>query len=410
MTIVKTRKTLKKKSNNIEQLGNVIDKSSKLNNSMEAMNMLYHFFQNNMNSEEFPELLKNTVFFSEEKLGKSGAKVGILNNNLVLKYYNLNNEMKYKVDVKEKCIRVYFPFNELIINTIFSNMKLFLTSAKYNIYNEKYANYLIPVKNIGLYQNYSFLISKKVGIENKGKFYTNLDEIFLNNYIPLLLKNINNQNVLDTFCNFLCDMLKKYFECMKFLNTNLGYINTDLKCQNIFVKKANTKSNILLKEFITNYSPLISDLDKATIEINGLLIMPRPDKTIEKISVKYKNTILSKVYEFRYNCYRNNKLCDRFEPYQYDIILFLYDLYIKLYSKIYIKLNKNNNTKINMEEFYQKFHILNTFVQKTLNINDTEFVSFYTRIDKQVFFKNISTYNLGLHINSMLYYFCKSIK
>lgn len=197
---------------------------------------------------------------------------------------------------------------------------------------------------------------------------------------------------------------------MKFLNTNLGYINTDLKCQNIFVKKANTKSNILLKEFITNYSPLISDLDKATIEINGLLIMPRPDKTIEKISVKYKNTILSKVYEFRYNCYRNNKLCDRFEPYQYDIILFLYDLYIKLYSKIYIKLNKNNNTKINMEEFYQKFHILNTFVQKTLNINDTEFVSFYTRIDKQVFFKNISTYNLGLHINSMLYYFCKSIK
>ena len=75
MTIVKTRKTLKKKSNNIEQLGNVIDKSSKLNNSMEAMNMLYHFFQNNMNSEEFPELLKNTVFFSEEKMGKSGAKV-----------------------------------------------------------------------------------------------------------------------------------------------------------------------------------------------------------------------------------------------------------------------------------------------------------------------------------------------
>ena len=131
------------------------------------------------------------MFFSEEKLGKSGAKVGILNNNLVLKYYNLNNEMKYKVDVKEKCIRVYFPFNELIINTIFSNMKLFLTSAKYNIYKEKYANYLIPVKSIGLYQDYSFLISKKVGITHNDIFYTNLNEILLNNYIPLLLKNIN---------------------------------------------------------------------------------------------------------------------------------------------------------------------------------------------------------------------------
>ena len=400
-------KTLKNKTNNVKKFGNVIDKLSKLKNSKEAIDMLYNFLQNNMYSEEFPELLKNTVFFSEEKLGKSGAKVGILNNNLVLKYYHLDNKIKYKVDVEEKCIRVYFPFNELIINTIFSNMKLFLTNNKYNIYKEKYANYLIPVKNIGLYQDYSFLISKKVGITHNEEFYTNLNEILLNNYIPLLLKNINNQNVLDTFCQFLSNMLKNYFECIKFLNVNLGYINTDMMCQNVFIKKTNTKTNtnILLKDFITNISPLISDLDKSTIEINGLLIMPRPDKIMEK----YKNTKLSKVYEFRYNCYRNNKLCNRFEPYKYDIIIFMYDLYIKLYSKIYLKLNKNNNTKINMEEYYEKFHILNTFVKKTLNINDTEFVSFYNRINQNIFSKKLSTHNLGLHINSMLYYFCKNL-
>ena len=128
-----------------------------------------------MYSPELPQLLKNTIFFSQDKLGKSGAKVGILNNNLVLKYYYLNNKMKYIVDVEVKCIRLYFPFNELIINTIFSNMKLFLTNNKYNIYKEKYANYLIPVKNIGLYQDYSFLISKKVGITHNDIFYTNLN-------------------------------------------------------------------------------------------------------------------------------------------------------------------------------------------------------------------------------------------
>ena len=137
--------------------------------------------------------------------------------------------------------------------------------------------------------------------------------------------------------------------------------------------------------------------------------MPRPDKIMEKILVKYKNTILSKVYQFRYNCYRNNKLCDRFEPYKYDIIIFMYDLYTQFYSKIYLKLNKNNNTKINIEEYYQKFHILNTFVKKTLNINDKEFVSFYSHINKNFFFKNISTYDLAIQINSMLYYFCKNL-
>lgn len=403
------RKTLKNKTNNIKQFGNVIDKSSKLNNSTETINMLYHFLQNNMYSPELPQLLKNTIFFSQDKLGKSGAKVGILNNNLVLKYYYLNNKMKYIVDIKKNCIRIYFPFNELIINTIFSNMKLFLTSAKYNIYKEKYANYLIPVKSIGLYQDYSFLISKKVGITHNEEFYTNLNEILLNNYIPLLLKNINNQEVLDAFCQFLSDMFNNYFECIKFLNINLGYINTDIKCQNVFIKKTKSNTNILLKDFITNITPLISDLDKATVEINGLLIMPRPDKIIEKILVKYKNTILSKVYQFRYNCYRNNKLCDRFESYQYDIIIFLYDLYIKFYIEIYLKLNKNNNTKINIEEYYQKFHILNTFVKKTLNINDKEFISFYNRINRNIISKTLSTHNLGLHINSMLYYFCKNL-
>ena len=73
------------------------------------------------------------------------------------------------------------------------------------------------------------------------------------------------------------------------------------------------------------------------------------------------------------------------------------------------------NSDISIAEPYDvQIDVLGNYVvtmhQFIAYINDTEFVSFYTRIDKQVFFKNISTYNLGLHINSMLYYFCKSIK
>ena len=270
---------------------------------------------------------------------------------------------------------------------------------------QKYSNYLIPIKNVGVYNNNSFMISKKMGIKVKDKFYTNLYELLIDNYIPFILENIDNQKVLDEVCKFLCKIFKGYFECIKFLNKNLGYINTDLKCKNVFIKKSNKDKNVLLKDLITDFTPLISDLDKATIKINDILIMPRPDKYIYQLLLKYDKSILSKVYEFRYNCFRNNKLCDRFESYQFDLIVLLYDLYIIFYKHIYLKIS---NT-VSLEEYYQKFHIFNSFIKKTLNLNNNEFKIFYKRINKNIILKLIKQTILGIHINSMIYHFCKEL-
>jgi len=412
MTIKKVSKknrTLKKSNqNNLKNFASIVNKATKLDNIEETLIYIYGFIQNNMIVKEYPELKKNTKFFGADKLGKSGGQVGILNNNLILKYYNLDESIKYKVDTRDKCIRVYFPFNELIINTVFSNMKIFLSKNKYQVYKKKYSNYLIQIKNVGIYKNNSFMISEKVGIKKQDKFYTNLYDVFKDNYIPFLLENIDNQKVLDEFCKFLCKMFRDYFECFKFLNKNLGYINTDMKFKNVFIKLDKDKDrnkNVLLKDLITDFTPLISDLDKATIKINDILVMPRPDKYVENLLVSYKHTRVSKVYEFRYNCFRNDKLCDRFESYQYDIILLFYDLYIILYQNIYFKI-KN---RVTLEQYYQKFYILNSFVIKTLNLNKDEFKVFYKRINESLILKLISKFDLGLHINAMIYNLCKEL-
>ena len=143
-----------------------------------------------MNNNNYLKLKNKTVFFSSDRLGKSGGQVGILNKLLILKYYKLDENIKYIVDTEKKCIRFYFPFNELIINSVFSNLNLFLMKEKYNIYLKKYKKYLIPIKDIGIYKDESFMISEKVGLKHNNYFYTNLEEILLQNYIPLIFKKL----------------------------------------------------------------------------------------------------------------------------------------------------------------------------------------------------------------------------
>lgn len=399
-------KTKKVKENKVNNLAKFLYTTTLLKDTNKIITLIFSYFETNMNNNNYLKLKNKTVFFGSDRLGKSGGQVGILNKSLILKYYKLDENIKYIVDTEKKCIRFYFPFNELIINSVFSNLNLFLTQEKYNIYLKKYKKYLIPIKDIGIYKDESFMISEKVGIKHKNYFYTNLEEILLQNYIPLILKNFNNQEILDAFQRFFVNILDEYSDCIKFLNKEVGYINTDLKCKNVFIKKIQKSKDLLIKDFITNFIPLISDLDKATIKINDILIMPRPDKKIEKFLVKHKNTRLSKVFELRYNCFRNTKLCDRFKDYQYDLILLFYDIYILLYTKIYNQVNSD----VTLEEFYKKFEILNRFVKKKIKLNNKEFKIFYERINRSFFIKNIKKRKLTLQTNIILFNFCNYLK
>ena len=391
-TITKSKKISikhKMENNNLQNLASLLNQVSKFSDSVEIVGIIFHFLKR-IKNEEFTNLLSKTVFFDKKKLGKSGAKVGIIAKDYILKYYNLDESKKYLVECEDNCIKFYFPFNELIINTILNDF------AK----KQKYKKYFIPIKSIGIYENYSYMISEKVGFKVKGTYYTNLDEILNDNHIPFLLKNISNQKYLDEWCHSLVFILSEYFDCLKYLNAKLGYINTDFKCQNVFIKKTDKKSN---HKFITNYIPLVSDLDKATLKLNNLQIMPRPDKMNEKMFSKYKNTRFSKVFQFRYNCSRNTKLCDRFKPYQFDLLTFFYDLYIILYLKVY------DRKKESLAEFISKFEILNLFVKKRLELDEKEFELFYQRISHSMLLKYVSKFDLALHINAMIYNLCKVI-
>jgi len=400
----KHTKKLTHQSSSIKSLKSIIYKSTKQLNQKDILEQIFSFLKTNVHQPKFDSLYKKTTFFGSDKLGKSGALVGVVKikgKEYVIKMYKLNEKEKYIYAYENKCIKLYYPFNELIINSVFSNMKTFLSHQNYKTYKSKYSQFLIPTKDIGLTNTHSYMINEKIGVTNNNVFYTNLYDILTINFIPNLLKCIKNNDTkkIDMCLINFTTMLEEYFECIQFLNENLGYINSDLKCKNVFIKKNNKKS---LDTFITNFTPLISDLDKATIEINGVLILPRSDKKIEKYLTKRTHK-LSKVYEIRYNCSRNTLLCNRFKPHLYDIITLFFDIYIILYKKIYKKL------KLPVKDYYDYFKILNNLVKKTLNINDEEFTKFYKRIHSSYLLKVKSGIKLSIHINAMLYNFCKSL-
>ena len=378
-------------NNNLNNLTSLLNKFSNNHDSVEFIEALYNFLDS-INNPEINKIIANTSFFGTDKSGKSGSKVGITHNNDILKYYNLGRTI-YVTDHGKKSVKLYNPFNELVINIIFND---FVKK------NKKYKRFFIPIKSIGIYKNISYIISEKVGITVDKVYYTNLHDILTNNHIPFLLKNINEQKYIDEWCRSLVITLSKYFDCMKYLNLKLKYINTDLKCKNVFIKTNNKKSNI---NFITNYIPLVSDLDKATIKLNDITIMSRENSILAKFLVKYNKTRFSKVYEFRHDCKRNLNLCNKFQPHQYDILTLFYDIYIILHINLYLPQKKREK----METFFHKLNLLNIFFRKRLNLDEKQFLSIYKSINKTWFLNYRKDHRLALHINSMLHDLCKII-
>ena len=386
-----------------ELLANFLKITLEMENAKKIQNFIHSFFKNFDDDNDFDELKKNTKFFNPHDLGKSGANVGIIKMNrkkFILKYYKLDNSKKYKNDYSLKCVKFYHPFNELIINSVFSNINLFLPPSKNKIFHNKYKNFFIDVKRIGLNNENSFMITEKIGFYDKKNYYTNLHEIIKNNYCPMLIKHLDNKSIVDNFLGKFVKKLEEYFNCLKFLNNNLGFLHTDFKCKNVFVRKNNNYKNE--HGFILNYTPLISDLDKGTLEINKTKILPMPNYLARTLS-KFKNTRYSKIYEIRNSCKRNTKLCNYFESYQFDIIVLFFDIYSLLFINVYKKLDMDLNT------YTQKLTIFNNFVKKTLNLNQEEFNIFYDRIINKYFIKYYESKTLSIHINSMLFYLCKNL-
>lgn len=358
------------------------------------------------NKNQFRFLLKNSKPFSNK--GVSGAQISLIitkSKSYILKYYTIQNDKSDFVN-SAGCIRLYYPYNELVINTILTNMNHFLTSSKFLLFKKKYESHILKIKDFGIYKKKSFILNDKVGFTKNKQNFTSLDDLLEKNIIPLLKsefgfsdtksnitkKNIkkdklNKQKQIDTIIRTFVNKIDDLFKCMLFLNSNIGYIHSDLNCKNIFIKSEVTKKGKSSKvksypiSLITDYKLLVSDLDKATLKLNNTTILPYPEKISEgSISQTYLGSRFKNVYEMRYQCYRNMRLCNLFESYHFDRFTLLYDIYTKLYIKLYLVLKKSNK-KLTIETYYEKLKILNQFTKKKLNLNSDEFKLFYERIN-----------------------------
>ena len=417
---ISSKKSYKHKQyNNNKNLIKLLQKSTKLKDKQEILDKLYNYFDTIKNKNNFNKLLEKATLFNKDKLGKSGANIGIININntdKILKFYRYKTNTNI-YNYEDNCIKLFFPYNEIILNTVISNLPYFFNNKSSLLENRKknYDKYILKLDYFGLNTNSSYIINNKVGIidNNTKKYYTTLYDLFKNNYLSKLLEafKTNKNELINLFFTFISEMLSDYLECFKLLNKDLNFIHTDLKAANVFIKKVSlskkmiNKYNLLIKNnFIINYIPLISDLDKSTIKINNLLVMPYTNKKKDLMLIK-SNTRFKYIYNYRYNCFRDNSFCYKFKSYHLDRLTLFYDIYIYLYLNIFKKLNN-----ISLKEYYDKITLFNNFVKKMLNINDNEFILFYKRINNSYLLKiSSSTIKLSVHINAMIYNFCNKL-
>lgn len=414
-----SKKTKKYKIFNNSELIKILQNSTKLKNKKETLDKLYEYFDSIKNKNNFNKLLEKATLFNKDKLGKSGANIGIIkinSNDKILKFYRYKTNTNI-YDYNDNCIKLFSPYNEIILNIVISNLSYFFNnkSSLLEYRKKNYDKYILKLDYFGINDNSSFIINEKVGIldEINQKYYTTLYDLFKNNYLSKLLKafKTNKLNIINKFCEFLKELLHDYLKCLQLINKTIDFIHTDLKCKNVFIKnvlldnKFKKKFKLLIDNgFIINIIPLVSDLDKSIIKLNNTNIIVYTINKKERYLSKY-NTRFKYIYNYRYNCFRDNAFCSKFKSYHLDRLTLFYDIYIYLYLNIFKKLNN-----ISLKEYYDKITLFNNFVKKMLNINDNEFILFYKRINNSYLLKiKSSPIKLSVHINAMLYNFCNKL-
>ena len=377
-----TKKILKhvssSKSEKFNDIRNIFYKSNNKNDVIMNINEFYDKYSNN---DKFNNYNKNVVLFSKEVLGKSGALVGVLENNknMVIKTYFYDSNKK-KISVPSKapsCIIINNNLNEILIHLVIKNIKNLVNISVSEIatikkhtneindfcISDKGSSIIAPLIGFNLSKfgnNYDQLVGNplettfakldeimrlahtdKIAPEvftsnfKYIRYITNFRELFVINHLPILdklmkSKNITDHNIISLYDKFMSTIVESYLNTIKILQKHIKYINTDVKLTNTFVKyhKCKCPEFTKLKEhgFIIDFVLILSDLEKSTYEINGYKIITYP---------RYPSKILlynilgqGLMYEARYNCTpKFNKLCPQLSIYDFDILLFVIDLY-----------------------------------------------------------------------------------
>ena len=117
------------KYSSITTFAKIIKKSLLLPDQKNTLELIFNYLIKIQDNIDFKKLEHHITLFNKKDIGKSGAKVGAININnktYIIKYYSIAQNKKFKYDFDKKCIRLYFPINEIIINTIFKNIYKFM--------------------------------------------------------------------------------------------------------------------------------------------------------------------------------------------------------------------------------------------------------------------------------------------
>lgn len=411
-----TKKTTNKNKINNKIYDNIYNKkqtNDKNEKNIDTINFILEL-KNKFENNVFDDNLLNTIdFFDKKKMGKSGGKIGLINYKNDTKLIKIYKKSKNTFFIKKikNCIYLNFDFNELLISYLLNNLKLVLNKKDFETFkNKKYKKHIVKNYLCKINRKNIFVINELLGINYNGKFYTNLYEVLVYNYIPyvnLLLKN-NNQNELNKFLKNFCKLLNPWFNVQMFLNEKLSLINTDIKLENIFIRKLNSNKNT---KYIKNITLLISDLDKSRYKLNNNKILCKLDGTSQYLRQKIiVYTRFKHIYKFRYDCLIDENYCYNFKEYHFDRLILIFSIYTLMYLNIYKPYKK---TFININDYFNKFKILNNCIKNALSINDKQFELFKLTINESVLVNHIN-YNknknfVPIVVNALVYNFCRKL-
>ena len=351
----------------------IILENLNLNNENNVASVFNEYLISIDNKEKFEKYNKTFKPFDKKMLGKSGGIVGSIGDGKVMKYFEFNVKKKYfKEGVDNKCLKIVFPINELFINVIFNNLEKYVNKNNYKKL-KKYNEHFIKLYDFGISDNKSYTISEKVGFMFNKKYITNFQDVFTNNYIPIMIELINKKQfeLVKTLIDFLNDTFRKYFNLLLVLFKSLKLNHTDLKLANIFIrfkKNTNKKYNILRKHNICiDFIPLVSDLDKSVLIINNIKTIPYIFSFKKKTGYKLLSLKTNINNTLRFSCSINKFFCHTFKPYKYDIL----NLNVNILGTLFYHISKE--TELDKSDIYNLFEYYNLFLMKRLNINKKEY-------------------------------------
>jgi hypothetical protein len=361
-----------KDDNMVKALKIILFKSDNIDQIVSNMQDLYVNSIDNMKYE----LYKSHFIPYNDIGGKSGAVLGSLSNqvNMIMKMNTLKkSEMGESLLIKGsksgKCILVNNKFNEVLINLIFKNIEHF--SNINSIEKKLIKKHILEIDDYGFTEKTFYITMPLIGfnytnpITKKEKYLTNMRELLVNNHIPHL-KNIfssDDKSIMELYDSFMANSLKGYIMVLKIFQKHLKYINNDTKLNNVFirhVKKKNPELNPLRNRgIVVDFVPLLSDLEKSIIEVNGYKIItysnsPRKTKILKVLDIGL-------IYKVRYECESSfTKVCQKLSIYDFDILLLVFDFYILLLSEI--------------RNIFDYLPLTNQLIMNELNLNEIQFV------------------------------------